>query len=407
MRGRRSVIQHGHTLYDDASLGTRVFMRPHRSLAAPATKTFATRLPRVRLNAICPYYTMFPLDFPLSRLARADESQWVLDPFCGRGTTLFAARLLGLPCIGIDSNPIAAAVAAAKLADADPNEVVDAAASILRRAKGPKLVPWGEFWKLCFHPSTLRDICAIRERLLHSCSEPAEIVLRALMLGILHGPMHKGLPTYLSNQMPRTYATKPAAAVRFWKRRRMMAPPEVDVLGAISRRAHHALADTAPSVGGAVYFADARRAGSFLPRGRRFSWLVTSPPYLGLRSYRADQWLRNWFLGGVPDVDYREDGQLSHHVGRFSDELAKVWCSVGSRCLPGAHLIVRFGHLPSVPVDARAILRDSLERADAGWRVYRWADAGSSSNGKRQAHQFGGSTSTPVCEVDMYARLEL
>jgi hypothetical protein len=58
------------------------------------------------LNAICPYYTMFPLAFPLGVLKRRGQpKQWVLDPFCGRGTTTFAARLLGLPSVSLDSNP--------------------------------------------------------------------------------------------------------------------------------------------------------------------------------------------------------------------------------------------------------------------------------------------------------------
>ena len=35
-----------------------------------------------------------------------------------------------------------------------------------------------------------------------------------------------------------------------------------------------------------------------------FSWVVTSPPYYGMRTYLQDQWLRNWFLGGSSFVDY-------------------------------------------------------------------------------------------------------
>jgi hypothetical protein len=31
---------------------------------------------------------------------------------------------------------------------------------------------------------------------------------------------------------------------------------------------------------------------------------LTSPAYYGLRTYVADQWLRNWFLGGPAYVDY-------------------------------------------------------------------------------------------------------
>lgn len=63
--------------------------------------------PLLRLNGLCPYYTMFPLSFPFDALANSKAGEWVLDPFCGRGTTILAARLRGLPSVGVDSNPIA------------------------------------------------------------------------------------------------------------------------------------------------------------------------------------------------------------------------------------------------------------------------------------------------------------
>jgi len=73
--------------------------------------------PSQALNAICPYYTMFPLEFPISVLKRVGKPRLrVLDPFCGRGTTIFAARLKGHRAFGIDSSPIAIAIARAKLA---------------------------------------------------------------------------------------------------------------------------------------------------------------------------------------------------------------------------------------------------------------------------------------------------
>ena len=69
------------------------------------------------LNGVCPYFTMFPLVFPLRILERyASRGEWVLDPFSGRGTTNYAARLLGLPSVGIDSSPVASALTQAKMA---------------------------------------------------------------------------------------------------------------------------------------------------------------------------------------------------------------------------------------------------------------------------------------------------
>ena len=59
------------------------------------------------LNAIAPYYTMFPIQVPLDKLKIAAPNDWVLDPFCGRGTTIYASRLLGLKSIGIDKDLLA------------------------------------------------------------------------------------------------------------------------------------------------------------------------------------------------------------------------------------------------------------------------------------------------------------
>lgn len=394
---------HGASLVRKGALAMLVF----RTVEQPGEQSARARETLLRLNAICPYFTMFPLRFPLQQLSEARDGEWVLDPFCGRGTTMFAARLRGLGSVGIDSNPVAAAVAAAKLTDATPEKTIELARTILGGARYPVGVPEGPFWRMCFHEETLSGICVLREHFLRSCATDEEVALRALILGILHGPKHKTAPTYLSNQMPRTYATKPDAAIRFWKKRRLTTPPTVDVLDAISRRARYTFASPPPPVAGEVHLGDSRCAHQLLSPTRRFSWVITSPPYFGMRTYRPDQWLRNWFLGGKPRVDYEQEGQLAHHVDKFAGDLAAVWRAVARRCHPGAHLVVRFGYLPSIPVDACDLLRSSLARAEAGWRLTRWVDAGSSSNGKQQSRQFGRRTEDAACELDAYARLEV
>ncbi len=363
--------------------------------------------PLLRLNGLCPYYTMFPLSFPFDALANSKVGEWVLDPFCGRGTTILAARLRDLPSVGVDSNPIAEAIAAAKLPQVRACEIIALARDILTDLQpGPvPATPKGEFWDLCYDPSTLRDIGRIRNYLLAQCSTRVEVALRGVMLGILHGPQTQKTPTYLSNQMPRTYSTKPVSAVNFWKKRQMK-PPEIDVITAISRRAHFSFKTVPPTTPGKLITGDSR-AVNFARLGPKFSWVITSPPYYGMRTYFPDHWLRNWFVGGPSDVDYRADEQLSHHSeAEFVADLAGVWKKLAEACVLGARLVCRFGALPSCQKDPRDLFRRPLADGDCGWRITTIRDAGTSQHGRRQCDQFGTGKNKPVEEIDVYAVLE-
>ena len=359
--------------------------------------------PIVRLNAICPYYTMFPLDFPWGALGSATEDEWVLDPFCGRGTTLFAARLRGLGAVGIDASPVAVALAQAKLVAPSPRTVADRCDELLHSGYRARDVPKGRFWDLAYHRETLREICRLREQLLEAENDSVTIALRAVLLGILHGPVRKGRPSYLSNQMPRTYATKPEPAVRYWRKRKLR-PQKVGVLDVVRRRAEFSLAQLPPVVPG-----DARLGDSTTEIGRlrrRFSWVVTSPPYYGMRTYVPDQWLRGWFLGADPTVDYSVEGQLRQSQGldTFVQDLSAVWRAAAGRCLPDANLVVRFGALPSVTGDPAVVLQRSIEEASAGWEINAIVPAGTPPNWARQAAQFS-EAGDYVEEVDCYATL--
>jgi len=209
-----------------------------------------------RLNTICPYYTMYPLQFPLRVLRCAQPKKWVLDPFCGRGTTNFAARLLGLNNVGFDASPIAVAIASAKLLRVSPLEVITEAQRILT-SKREAEVPEGKFWQYAFHRRTLVDICRLRQSIGVMPRTPAQLTLRALVLGTLHGPLTKSRPSYFSNQCPRTFAPKPAYAIRFWKKHGFQ-PRQVDAMDLIARRARHCLTLQPGLVEGYIRQGDAR-----------------------------------------------------------------------------------------------------------------------------------------------------
>jgi DNA modification methylase len=92
-----------------------------------------SREPRYKLTAVCPYYTMFPLEFPLTILKQVPAHSIVFDPFCGKGTTNYAAQTLRIASYGYDSSPIAVAIAKAKLTVTDSTEVLSLMNRLLER----------------------------------------------------------------------------------------------------------------------------------------------------------------------------------------------------------------------------------------------------------------------------------
>jgi DNA modification methylase len=350
------------------------------------------------LNAICPYFTMFPLEYPIRVLRRhKKDSPVVMDPFCGRGTTLFAARKLGLVARGIDASPIAVAIAQAKLAIVDTEGVLKLAHKYIEEYS-TTAVPDSEFFRYAFTPQVLQQICAIRMGLLRTRSIRDDVVvLRASMLGCLHGPLNKteDSRSYFSNQMPRTFSSKPDYSVRFWKTRGME-PPVIDVVSVLRRKLERLQNEQIPSVGAVANakYGDSRLFRSLPQRARDFSVVVTSPPYYGMRTYIQDQWLRNWFVGGLDHVEYANDFQLEHTgTSTFADSLGRVWKNMARTDACNLDMYIRFGIIPSSKVDAKALLRASLESSGVRWREVSVRKADTASSGKRQAdHMAAGST---------------
>lgn len=357
---------------------------------------------RHSLNAVCPYFTMFPLSFPFRALRQASPRAVVLDPFCGRGTSNYAARFLGLRSYGIDTSPVAVAIAKAKLADTTHTAVMELARQILTEHQDYE-VPEGEFWEGAYDPDTLDQICRLRAGLKRRRTEEAAL-LRGIVLGCLHGPLAKDPEKsgYFSNQMPRTFASKPAYSVRYWTSRNLL-PPKIDVLKPIERRLARIAAEELPKRKhhGLITQGDSTHATSYAKVQDNLSYVVTSPPYYGLVTYVQDQWLRNWFVGGPETIDYGRGKQLSHESPEaFAKSLGKVWNHCGDRLKPDGKMIVRFGSIRSrdhAPLD---ILRQSLVSSRHDWRIEGWLDVGTADAGKRQADTMG-TLSSPTTEFDV------
>src|SRR2546421_672246 len=79
------------------------------------------------IHSLHPYPAKFIPDLPREvMVGHTNERHLVLDPFCGSGTTLVEAALLGRRSTGIDSNPIATLAARAKTTPLDEGQVSQA-----------------------------------------------------------------------------------------------------------------------------------------------------------------------------------------------------------------------------------------------------------------------------------------
>ena len=302
--------------------------------------------------------------------------------------------------LGLDSSPIAVAITASKLVATTVEEVLEEAKEALTAEVTN--VPLGEFWEWAFHPEVLQSLCRLRQGLLIDCSTATRKALRGIILGALHGPKQKTVASYFSNQCPRTYAPKPGYATRFWKDRGLF-PERHDILEVIARRAHRYYRNWWPPVG-TVRLADSRYAS---PRGLpdldgSFDWVITSPPYYGMRTYIPDQWLRSWFLGGPETVEYVNNEQVGHSSpGDFAADLRRVWQNVAASTSLSARLVVRFGGISDRRTDPLNLLKESF--LDSGWCVAKVLPAGSAREGRRQADSFLRNRSSPLAEYDVWA----
>lgn len=353
---------------------------------------------------------MFPLEFPDTILKRTSKDSIVLDPFCGRGTTNYAARSRGIYSIGIDTSPIAVAIAKAKLASTSLGRVMNLAEQMLEQAQSYNL-PTGEFWDWAFHPQTLHQICKLRSSLLKTKETDETVMLRALILGCLHGPRQKDVdnPSYFSNQMPRTFSSKPKYSVQYWKERDLQ-PLKIDIRHPLYKKASKVLNNELIPIShpGNILLGDSCQKRIYRKFHKSISLVITSPPYYGMTTYVQDQWLRNWFLGGPSEIDYQQSKQISHSSPEdFSASLAKVWNNIYDVSQDHIRMIIRFGSLVSRPVEHQEILLDSLRKSKAPWKIYFRREVEFASKGRRQVEHMGTRVQTAALqEVDYFIRLD-
>lgn len=276
--------------------------------------------------------------FFIDRLAAPGEI--VYDPFMGRGTTPVEAALKGRIPYGNDANPLSRALT-------EPRLHPPSLAGVQTRLRA---IPWHRFRAIAcedllafYDPGTLAQIEGLRAWLLERQASGAldriDRWIRMVAINRLTG--HS--PGFFS-----VYTLPPNQAVsverqRKINERRRQTPPFRDVPGIIARKSKSLLSDGAPSAAEWLLLTQESHDTPQIPDGA-IALTVTSPPFLDIVNYEADNWLRCWFLGSDPKAvriaKHRSLEAWQRFVGETLTELARV-------TRPGGHVAFEVGEVRS------------------------------------------------------------
>jgi SAM-dependent methyltransferase len=268
--------------------------------------------------------------FFIDRLTRPGDA--VLDPFMGRGTTPVQAALMGRRAFGNDINPLSILLTRPRLAPVSLPQIADALATVdwsAGRIEHDDLLAF-------YHPETLRNLEALRLWLAGRGDATADWI-RMVALNRLSG--HS--PGFFSGRsMPPNQAVSVKAQRRI-NQRLGTEPPERDVTAIILKKSRSLLRDggiPAP-VPSALATGPAWKID--LPAAA-IDLTITSPPFLDIVHYAADNWLRCWFAGIDPDsvaIDrHRTEAAWQTMVRRVLEEQARL-------LRPGGHLAFEVGEV--------------------------------------------------------------
>lgn len=277
--------------------------------------------------------------FFIDRLTDTGDS--VLDPFMGRGTTLIEAALSDRIPFGCDVNPLSKILI-------EPRFYCPRITEIEEMLEKIDLTYQGEIDEellVFYHEKTLRELMALRELFLSSCSNPILGWLQMVATNRLTGHSPGFFSVY---SMPPNQAVSVKSQRRINERRNQL-PPERDVKAILLKKSRTLLKKLESSDRETLIQAGQRaklltQSASDLSGidDNSVQLVVTSPPFLDVVDYKTDNWLRCWFNGidseKVPiwQLKKAEDWQAA---------MSQVFLELMRVVKPGGHVAFEVGEI--------------------------------------------------------------
>jgi hypothetical protein len=269
----------------------------------------------------------------------------VYDPFMGRGTTPLEAALLGRVPVGCDVSPLSITFVRPRLG---PPLLEEVQARLLEiPLDDPGDLP--EDLLVFYHPGTLQQICSLRKYLLRRRAEQSADDLDDWIALVTLNRLTGHSPGFFS-----VYSLPPNQAVsvkaqRKINEKRNQVPPLRDVskiilkkskqlLGDVDAQVRATLATVAPI---ARLITSQSQSTPAIPSGS-IQLVVTSPPFLNIVQYDADNWLRCWFLGIDPKTVQLT---MPRRVDDWQEAMTPVFHELHRVLKPGGHVAFEVGEV--------------------------------------------------------------
>jgi len=293
-------------------------------------------------------------EFFISRLTEPGDG--VYDPFMGRGTTPIQANLMGRRAFGNDINPLSVLLTRPRLKPPSTLSVQER----LREVDWDRRQDAAEDELLVFyHPETLAEILALRAYLFaREASGKLDHVddwIRMVALNRLTGHSTGFFSVY---SLPPNQAVSVDSQRRI-NEKRAQTPPRRSVPEIILKKTRSLLTDGgAPHPSELPLFSVGSAERTPTLPSASVQLVVTSPPFLDVVQYAADNWLRCWFAGidtGAVDIAmHKKPDDWRAFIERTFRELARV-------VSPGGHVAFEVGEVRNGKVRLEEQVLDAID----------------------------------------------
>jgi len=274
-------------------------------------------------------------------------NQVVYDPYCGRGTTLIEAALMGRKIIGNDINPISKILCLPRLSPPDIAGLQKRLSEIPLNTGCHNKHDLSMF----FHPKTELELLSLKKYLLSRRQEGHEDHLdrwiRMVATNRLTGHSKGFFSVYT---MPPNQAVSAARQLKINERLKQK-PEYRDVAALILKKSRHLLRNLTKEQQNVlqaraedVLFFEEDAAGTTRITPESIDLTVTSPPFLDVVQYADDNWLRLWF-NGIEQNEIKTKMTLPSKMSEWENAMTLVFRELFRITRPGGWIAFEVGEI--------------------------------------------------------------